>query len=418
MDPGVAKMKILIITNLYPPQELGGYGRSMADFAWGLQQRGHQIHVLSSDTPHLGSSSDKGPSGEQVIRNLVLKGSYKGGLKPIQDEAKLKAINTLNAKTIDTSWSLYGPFDGVLIGNIDLLGIEIIEKLLQYNVKILHHIGFMNPPYNPSDQPRSKLYQLVGASHEVSRALEQVGMRNNIDRKQSGDIPVVYPGVRSDLFGERATGRKLPSPLEDEEKNRLLGTRDHPLRICFAGLLMASKGAHTLVEALVKLKEQGVEIQGHLAGDTFQAGYRETLEEILRINGLDEVRFTGQLNKASLARFFRLHHICVFPSIHPEAFGIVGAEAMASGLVLISSCVGGAGELIKDRETGIKFEPGNAAELAHKLKFLCNNSSEMQRIARAGELKARTELCVNISAKKLEDLYVERGQIESKICIF
>ena len=418
MDPGVAVMKLLIITNLYPPQELGGYGRSMADFAWGLQQRGHQIHVLSSDTPHLGTSSVKGPSGEQVIRSLVLKGSYKGGLKPIEDASKLKEINTLNARTIETTWTNYGPFNGILIGNIDLLGIEVIEKLLHYNVQILHHIGFMNPPYNPSQQPRSELYQLVGASHQVSRALEQVGMRNNKDRKRNGGIPVVYPGVRSDLFGESATGRKLPSPLEDGEKNRLLGTRNHPLRICFAGLLMASKGAHTLVEALVNLKGQGIEIQGHLAGDTFQAGYRERLEEILKINGLDEVRFTGQLNKASLARFFRLHHICVFPSIHPEAFGIVGAEAMASGLVLISSCVGGAGELIKDRETGIKFEPGNAAELAHKLKFLCNNSSEMQRIARAGELKARTELCVEISAKKLEDLFLQNEQIRDDVYLF
>ena len=33
-------MNLLVVTNLYPPQELGGYGRSMADFIWGLQQRG------------------------------------------------------------------------------------------------------------------------------------------------------------------------------------------------------------------------------------------------------------------------------------------------------------------------------------------------------------------------------------------
>ena len=31
-------MRLLLITNLYPPQELGGYGRCMADFAWGLQR--------------------------------------------------------------------------------------------------------------------------------------------------------------------------------------------------------------------------------------------------------------------------------------------------------------------------------------------------------------------------------------------
>ena len=38
-------MRLLLISNLYPPQELGGYGRCMADFAWGLQERGHIIRV-------------------------------------------------------------------------------------------------------------------------------------------------------------------------------------------------------------------------------------------------------------------------------------------------------------------------------------------------------------------------------------
>ena len=54
-------MKLLLVTNLYPPQELGGYGRSMADFAWGLMQRGHQIQVLCADVPHLGDSGNGPP---------------------------------------------------------------------------------------------------------------------------------------------------------------------------------------------------------------------------------------------------------------------------------------------------------------------------------------------------------------------
>ena len=43
------------------------------------------------------------------------------------------------------------------------------------------------------------------------------------------------------------------------------------------------------------------------------------------------------------------------PSINPEAFRIVAAGMMASGLVVVSSGVGGAGELIDDGRTGLKF---------------------------------------------------------------
>ena len=80
-------MNLLVVTNLYPPQELGGYGRSIADFVWGLRKRGHNIQVLSSDAPHLGASSGIGPSGEAVDRRLQLKGSYEGGVRPLAGPA-------------------------------------------------------------------------------------------------------------------------------------------------------------------------------------------------------------------------------------------------------------------------------------------------------------------------------------------
>ena len=82
-------MRLLVVTNLYPPQELGGYGRSIADFVWGLQRRGHQLQVLSSDAPYLqapgGPDAAVGPSGEPVARQLQLKGSYEGGVQLLQD---------------------------------------------------------------------------------------------------------------------------------------------------------------------------------------------------------------------------------------------------------------------------------------------------------------------------------------------
>ena len=76
---------------------------------------------------------------------------------------------------------------------------------------------------------------------------------------------------------------------------------------------MASKGAHTLIEALIKLQKNGVNIQASLAGDNFQSGYREQLEQWLKEHNLDgSAQFVGQLNRRSLARFYALHHVGVF----------------------------------------------------------------------------------------------------------
>ena len=119
------------------------------------------------------------------------------------------------------------------------------------------------------------------------------------------------------------------------------------------------QGAHTLIQALIQLKQQGVNIQANFAGDSFQGGYHKQLEQLVEQHALS-VQFVGQLGRHSLARFYALHHVGVFPSIHPEAFGIVAAEMMASGLVVVSSGVGGASELIDNGRTGLRFAAGDS----------------------------------------------------------
>ena len=397
-------MNILLLTNLYPPQELGGYGRSMSDFCWGLKKLGHQVHVLCSDSPHLGESSAKGPSGERVDRSLRLKGSYKGGVSEITDASLLKEINRQNTKSIRNLWQTKGPFDGILVGNIDLLGSSILENICQYKVPVLHHIGFIHPPFKAQEQPKEASYQLIGASKAVCLAIEKAGLGRHTFQGVCEEIPVIYPGVRNDIFDYIRSNRQQPPPLNGDRSEIPLGNYHNPLKVCFAGLLMGSKGAHTLIEALISLKKKGIYVEGYLAGGEFQTGYKEQLKNLLSQHGLNKVRFTGQLNRMSLARCFRLHHICVFPSIHPEAFGIVGAEAMASGIVLVSSGVGGSAELFEDKESGIKFEAGNPEDLANKLSFLCHNPKAMYEIAKAGKKRAQKDLDVLTSARKLEGL--------------
>lgn len=146
-------------------------------------------------------------------------------------------------------------------------------------------------------------------------------------------------------------------------------------------------------------------MEGHLAGGDFQAGYQQQLKALLSQHGLDAVRFTGQLQRRSLSRFYGLHHVCVFPSIHPEAFGIVGAEAMASGLALVSSGVGGAAELFVDQVSGLRFQAGNADDLASRLEELCHDPSRLVTLAQAGACRAREQLSVRESARRLEALF-------------
>ena len=93
-------MQLLVITNLYPPQELGGYGRCMADFCWGLKRRGHRVQVICNNASYLGASSEHGPSGEPVARQLLLKGDFCGGVHLIQDAVEQHAVDRHNMSVI------------------------------------------------------------------------------------------------------------------------------------------------------------------------------------------------------------------------------------------------------------------------------------------------------------------------------
>ena len=349
--------------------------------------RGHSIQVLSTDEPHLGASSSLGPSGEAVDRRLQLKGSYKGGVRPLQDPQQRQAIDQANAALI-RDWLTGKNWDGILLGNLDLLGPELLPALLEAPCIVQHHVGFVHAPFPPSAWPQSDRYRLVAASGAVRSALVNSGL-------PTSTASVVYPGVRSELFGIEQVG--MPIPLAPD------GSRHRPLKVCFAGLLMGSKGAHTLIEALIQLQQQGLSVQASLAGDSFQSGYREQLEEWLKQHNLDgAVQFVGQLGRQALARFYALHHVGVFPSIHPEAFGIVAAEMMASGLVVVSSGVGGAGELIEDGRTGLLFNAGDSENLARCLMRLISDSTLLMKLRQAGQMQARQQFSVMASAEALE----------------
>ncbi len=382
-------MRLLLITNLYPPQELGGYGRCMADFAWGLLQRGHQIQVICNDAPYLGSSGC-GPNAEPVDRSLKLKGNFANGVQLLQDNCARAQVDAANCKLI-AQWLNADRWDGMLLGNLDLLGAEIFTPMPATELPLLHHIGFVSSPYPVEQMPSSPQYKLLAASAAVRKSLIEAGL-------PVANAPVIYPGARVDLLGAPRVNRPLPAQAD--------GTSERPLRVCFAGLMMASKGPHTLLEAALILHSRGVFVEMMLAGGNFQGNYLSQMEHFCSSHGLqNQVRFLSQLNRDQLARFFRLNHVCVFPSIYPEAFGIVAAEAMASGLALVSTAVGGAAELFEDGISGLAYPPGDCTALANKLEKLAKNPTLLVNLQQAGAKRVKQQFSVNASAKKLEELF-------------
>lgn len=89
-----------------------------------------------------------------------------------------------------------------------------------------------------------------------------------------------------------------------------------------------------------------------------------------------------------MPRAYREADICIVPSLWDEPFGIVALEAMAAGLPVCASRVGGLREIVRHEHTGFLFERGNAAQLAEALKLLLKHPEKRRQMGEAGRERA------------------------------
>jgi len=346
-------MRLLVLTNLYPPQNLGGFGLCLQRLCGGLEGLGYKPLVLTSDAPYLGHAG----LDPRCCRSLELLGSYNGGVSRLQDGGEERRRQQHNQKLLERVLRRFQP-QVCLVGNLDLLGLELLETVLRWPIPTIQHVGFMGAPMPLGSSPlHHPLYRMAFASGEVLRLLRQQG------------YPVLnHPVVHPPLASEHAPARSNPAP--------------GPLRLAYSGLLMQSKGVHVLLEAVARLKQMGHSPQVALAGKAFAQGYEQELRTYAKQTGIaTQLQWCGFLQGKQLQEFYGQQDVLVFPSLHPESFGMVVAEAMATGVVPISSGVGGAFEVITHGRNGFLVPPGDSEALAKQLAWCCQRREALVPLA-------------------------------------
>jgi spore coat protein SA len=116
--------------------------------------------------------------------------------------------------------------------------------------------------------------------------------------------------------------------------------------VLFVGRLIPEKGVHVLVEAMRQLDALGVNVRAKIIGSVnFNDDRRTEYVNQLHLNCPANVDFFPYTAGKSLAEEFRRASIFCCPSTWDEPFGMVNVEAMASGLPVIASAVGGVPEI-------------------------------------------------------------------------
>lgn len=376
--------RVLVVTNLFPPQEFGGYGRKLWEFSAELIRRGHAVQVLAADMPELARQGMAGTEDIEahVDRSLTLYGAWKDGRAFVHDDpAHCAALIRANiGRVLETARDFRA--DACLVGNLDLLGTGFLDPLTrQMGVPVLHCLGNQHPGYAPEAAPRSPLYRAGPASGWVAERLAAGGY--------DLDATVIHPGARVDYF------HRAVMPSTDR------------LRIAFAGLVVNYKGPQTLINALGILHRQGIDFECTLAGEAPDADLLARCRDYVQRQGMaGKIAFTGFLDRRGLSGLFARCNVLVFPSVFQEPFGISQVEAMAAGLTVVGTGTGGSGEVLRDGIDGLLFGAEDHEALATRLRSLVEDRAGWLRMAMSGRDRAR-DFTVARSVDRIEAVFEE-----------
>ncbi len=167
--------------------------------------------------------------------------------------------------------------------------------------------------------------------------------------------------------------------------------------LLFAGALGAYKGVDVLLEAYSMLQSPPPLVL---------IGY-DTAESPLRTTELPPgVRVLKNWPHAAVMEAWRRSTVAVVPSLVRETFGMVALEAMSAGRPVIASRIGGLPEVVRDGETGLLVEPGNARDLVQAIDCLLSDPALRDRMG-AAALRHVEQYSAGVVVPCFEDTYRE-----------
>ena len=166
-------------------------------------------------------------------------------------------------------------------------------------------------------------------------------------------------GGDSEGFGREAAGI---DPVREKER------RGWPLHLAlYSGPLVRQKGGFVLLEAFRRIAAEFLDVGLLIVG---HGPERQAMEDCCRRLGLERVYFAGAQEYKRMPYFYALADFLVLPTFS-DPWGFVVNEAFACGVPAVVSRVAGAcDDLIVEGETGFTVEPGDAEDLAAKMRRL------------------------------------------------
>ena len=371
---------------------IGGHVNNVINLSKALAKNGFQVHIVS--TPPIHSNLRKSEASYELQNDVTIHTvnvAYNSSSNKISEKGRLglscgfrsyfQIVSTIKKLHKNESF-------GVIHGHSGFPWVALIPEYLKVfkGIPSVHTIGC---PIKDGWGHRmisklclSKLDLTIALSDNVRNSLKNIIPEHR--------VKVIPPLIDLSRFSQNF-----------KEKS------DSP-HLLYVGNLSKTKGLHILLEGLKIVKKDFPNIKLSLGLDVpldeFKSGNLEIKEKLKALDLTENVIPLGIIK--NLPEVMARSNIFVAPFINtygPADYPLSILEAMASGLPVIATNVGGIPEILKHKENGLLVGPNSPFELAKSINYLLRNEDDAKRMGDNGA-KLAMNLNKNV-VKEIESIY-------------
>ena len=205
-------------------------------------------------------------------------------------------------------------------------------------------------------------------------------------------------------MGFRGNVRVVPNGLDVDALPTAVSPGDG---FVYAGRLSREKGVATLLEAVGRTPRARLTVAG-------EGPERPALERLAQHVAPGRVEFLGALPRERLLERVRAARAVVLPSLWYENAPMSALEALASGVPVVASAMGGLPEIVRDGETGLLFAAGSVDGLASRLTLLAEDAALARRLGEAGRRLVEREYRVSDQVSRMLQILSEVASFASR----
>lgn len=346
-------MRIVFLTQEYPPFMQGGTASHAYELASELVRLGHKVHVFSHSTER-GAIQSGGVTVDFISTTASPSASSAWTSQTVQD------LNDIAASQVIKAFQGQMPPD--VIHSHSFFAHPAAKQVSRaFGIPLITTIHVLLSSLRNSASMAIDRWLLDAEAAACLESNHLIAVSRSIEQEVQGEYNINSESITTIYNGMDVSRFVTPQTVGSHHPPNIWGAANGRRTVVFGGRIDPQKGLPGLLQSAACVRKTFPNLRYVIAGEdsTPYGCYIKRLA--FEVEQLDNIEFVGFLPRNELPELYRLADLAVVPSVY-EPFGYAALEAMALGVPVIASATGGLSEIIEHGKSGLLVPLTRTAE--------------------------------------------------------